>query len=541
MTGAALGVDVGGTFTDLVALVDGRRRDREGPVDAGGPVARASWRPSRRPDLGAIDRVRPRHDGGDERAAGAPRRAHGARDDRGLPRRARDRPPGPRRTSTTSRAAARPRSCRATCASACASGWAPTASCEPLDEERRWPRSSPRCARPRSRRSRSACCSRFLHPEHEQRVGEAVREALPDAHVSLSQRGAAGGPRVRAHRHDGRRRVPRAAARRLPARARPSGRRDAGLPAPRVMQSSGGVVDLEDGRRARGELRALRARPAASSAPPTSRRRERLRRPADLRHGRHEHRRRADRRRRGCRRRTESVVAGVPIRHPTVDVHTVSRRRRLDRLGRRRRRAARRARARAGARARARRLRPRRRGADGDRRQPRCSGYLARRRGARRRRGACSTRALAEAALGRAGLAARPRRAGAALGVVRGRQRRDGARAARHQRRARPRPARVRAGRVRRRGPAARLRAGRGARHRDRARAARQRRPVRARAAISRRCAATTSRPHPAALDGSTATRWRRPSADSRSRPRPGGRDAAARRPTCATAASRSS
>ena len=26
----------------------------------------------------------------------------------------------------------------------------------------------------------------FLHPEHEQRVGEAVREALGDVHVSLS-------------------------------------------------------------------------------------------------------------------------------------------------------------------------------------------------------------------------------------------------------------------------------------------------------------------------------------------------------------------
>ena len=26
----------------------------------------------------------------------------------------------------------------------------------------------------------------FTHPEHEQRVGEALREALPDLHVSLS-------------------------------------------------------------------------------------------------------------------------------------------------------------------------------------------------------------------------------------------------------------------------------------------------------------------------------------------------------------------
>ena len=53
----------------------------------------------------------------------------------------------------------------------------------------------------------------FLHPEHERRVGEALREALPGrARVAL-ERGAARVPRVRALLHHGRRRLPRAAAR----------------------------------------------------------------------------------------------------------------------------------------------------------------------------------------------------------------------------------------------------------------------------------------------------------------------------------------
>ena len=39
---------------------------------------------------------------------------------------------------------------------------------------------------------------------------------------------------------------------------------------------------------------------------------------------------------------TSSIVAGIPIRHAMVDVHTVERRRRIDRLGGRRRRAPRR-------------------------------------------------------------------------------------------------------------------------------------------------------------------------------------------------------
>ena len=85
----------------------------------------------------------------------------------------------------------------------------------------------------------------FLHPEHERRVGEELREALPDAHVSLSSEvlpefreyerfattvcDAYLGPRLAAY------------LRRLAGRAE-----EAGIPAPLVMQSSGGVTPLEE-------------------------------------------------------------------------------------------------------------------------------------------------------------------------------------------------------------------------------------------------------------------------------------------------------
>src|SRR4051794_10007496 len=84
----------------------------------------------------------------------------------------------------------------------------------------------------------------FLHPEHERAVGEAIREALPDVHVSLSSEvlpefreyerfsttvaDAYLGPKLRSYLE------------RLGSRAE-----EAGVPAPLVMQSSGGVIALE--------------------------------------------------------------------------------------------------------------------------------------------------------------------------------------------------------------------------------------------------------------------------------------------------------
>src|SRR3954469_22104354 len=161
----------------------------------------------------------------------------------------------------------------------------------------------------------------FLHPEHERAVGEAIREALPDVHVSLSSdvlpefreyerfsttvADAYRGPRLRTYLE------------RLGSRAS-----DAGVPEPLVMQSSGGVIALEAAAGnaaacvlsgpAGGVVGAAHVAlaggfedvltfdmggtstdvaPVVGGEPQTS---------------------------------TESVVAGVPIKLPMVDVHTVS-------------------------------------------------------------------------------------------------------------------------------------------------------------------------------------------------------------------------
>ncbi len=85
----------------------------------------------------------------------------------------------------------------------------------------------------------------FAHPEHEKRVGEALREALPEVHVSLSSEvlpefreyerfsttaaDAYLGPKLAAYLKN------------LADKAEA-----AGVPAPLIMQSSGGVVPVED-------------------------------------------------------------------------------------------------------------------------------------------------------------------------------------------------------------------------------------------------------------------------------------------------------
>jgi N-methylhydantoinase A len=161
----------------------------------------------------------------------------------------------------------------------------------------------------------------FLHPSHERAVGDAIREALPDVHVSLSSEvlpefreyerfsttvaDAYLGPRLRSYLEQ------------LGGRAS-----EAGVPEPLVMQSSGGVIALEAaaGNAAAcvlsgpaggvvGAAHVARAggfedvltfdmggtstdvAPVVGGEPQTS---------------------------------TESVVAGVPIKLPMIDVHTVS-------------------------------------------------------------------------------------------------------------------------------------------------------------------------------------------------------------------------
>ena len=298
----------------------------------------------------------------------------------------------------------------------------PDGELEPLDEDSAGPRRSRRCARPRSRPSRSACCSRSCTPSTSGASARRVREALPDVHVSLSSEvlpefreyerfsttvaDAYLGPKLAAY-------LERLA----------GGADEAGVPAPLVMQSSGGVVDVEAAADAGGRLRALRARRAASSAPRTSARASGYEDVltfdmggtstdvAPVLGGEAQHDDGV-----GRRRRPDQAADG---RRPHGQ-----RRRRLDRLGRRRRRAARRP-ALGGRRPRPGRLRQGRRGADGDRRQP--AARLPRRRRGAGRRADAARREAAEAALGALGERARPRRARDRARRRARRQRRDGA------------------------------------------------------------------------------------------------------------------
>ncbi len=252
------------------------------------------------------------------------------------------------------------------------------------------------------------------------------------------------------------------------------------------MRSSGGVATLEEAARACRRGRSLSG-PAAgvvgargSRGSPGSRTRSRstwaARRPTSALIVGGE-----------AERSSERLVAGLPIRLPSVDLHTVGagggsivwprcRRRLPGRPGERRRRAG------AGL------LRPRRHAADGDRREPparQAAGPPRRRARARPR-----TRPSARARRDRPG------------GRDRGRERGDAARTAGGLGRARPRPARLRARRVRRRRAAARLRARRGARDRDGARARGRRRALGARPRASATSGATACARTSCPLDG---------------------------------------
>ena len=161
----------------------------------------------------------------------------------------------------------------------------------------------------------------FLHPEHERQVGEALRSQLPGVHVSLSCEVL---PEVREYE---RLATTVADAYLAPGLAAylaslAAGARAAGLPDPMVMQSSGGVVELEVASRlasscvlsgpAGGVVGAAHLAAAGGHQDVLS---------FDM----------------GgtstdvapivggeVQVRTDARVAGVPIRHPMVDVHTVS-------------------------------------------------------------------------------------------------------------------------------------------------------------------------------------------------------------------------
>jgi N-methylhydantoinase A len=85
----------------------------------------------------------------------------------------------------------------------------------------------------------------FMRPEHEKRVGEALREALPDVHVSLSSEVL---PEFREYERFSTTAADAYLAPRLAAYLKNlAGKAEVGgVPGPLIMQSSGGVVRIED-------------------------------------------------------------------------------------------------------------------------------------------------------------------------------------------------------------------------------------------------------------------------------------------------------
>ena len=161
----------------------------------------------------------------------------------------------------------------------------------------------------------------FLHPEHEQRVGEALREALPDVHVSLSSEVL---PEFREYERFSTTTADAYLAPRLAAYLKNLAGEveEAGTPSPLVMQSSGGVIELEVA--ARGAAACVLSGPAggvvgAAYVAKASGYQNLLTFDmggtssdvATILNGE-------------ALTTTEAAIAGVPIKLPMVDVHTVS-------------------------------------------------------------------------------------------------------------------------------------------------------------------------------------------------------------------------
>ena len=247
-----LGVDVGGTFTDAVVAAGGPAGHGEGADDAGRPVARACSPPSSAAleQAGADAEEVEAFAHGTTVATNALLEGNGARTvlvaTERLRGRRRARPPGARRPLPPVRRA--PGAARAARAARRRAGAddARRAAATPLDgpgraRARRSRRSIPR-------RSPSACCTPTATRSTSRRSARRCAERLPGVHVSLSPRGRRHVPRVRARGDDRARRRPLPPARRLPRARWPGARAGAGLPAPDVMQSSGGLATLDQAR-----------------------------------------------------------------------------------------------------------------------------------------------------------------------------------------------------------------------------------------------------------------------------------------------------
>ena len=253
--GFRLGIDIGGTFTDVVLLA--RRRHRsvtpQGALDArrlrarrrrgrGGAARRARASPP-----AEIDRRRARarrsrleHDPRGQR------RAHGADHHRRLPRRARDAPaahPGALRPPVRPAAAAR--------AAPPAVRGRPSA-LGPRGEVWRRARRGDACigvaAAHRATPDVEAVAIALLHSYVDPRTSGASRRScgprLGDGvYVTLLVRRPARDPRVRAHEHGGRQRLRRPGRRRATSARSSTGCGRPGSTAPlEVMQSSGGMM-----------------------------------------------------------------------------------------------------------------------------------------------------------------------------------------------------------------------------------------------------------------------------------------------------------
>ena len=161
----------------------------------------------------------------------------------------------------------------------------------------------------------------FLHPEHEQAVGGALREALDGVHVSLSSEVL---PEFREYERCSTTVADAYLAPRLAAYLEQLASRaeDAGVPTPLVMQSSGGVVEIGDAAQAAAGCllsgpaggvvgAAYAARASGFDDVLTFDMGGTSTDVAPILDGE-------------AQTTTESVVAGVPVKLPMVDVHTVS-------------------------------------------------------------------------------------------------------------------------------------------------------------------------------------------------------------------------